>query len=207
MPEYPTCSQYSSANDDFEGPCLFHSNILSQDCSTQYNWLESTLKTISTSDWLIVVGHHPIDECDVNDLTTLLQRHGFSLYLNGHSHLLNQYTIDGSGVYITTGAGALVSTMDQQHPLTAAKLAGKDISLDFWTEGEEEREENKKKKNNSKKDSRLHHSYHTVWSQQIAGFTSHTFNSDFSQLTTSFISSTGQRLRSFTVDKSGKIVS
>jgi hypothetical protein len=198
MPEYPTCSQYSSANDDFEGPCLFHSNILSQDCSTQYNWLESTLKTISTSDWLIVVGHHPIDECDVNDLTTLLQRHGFSLYLNGHSHLLNQYTIDGTGAYVTTGAGALVSTMDQQHPLTAAKLAGKDIPSNFWSEGEEEMPENKNYAKNKNRNSRRH-AYHT-------GFTSHSFNSDFSQLTTSFISSSGQTLRSFTVDKSGKIV-
>ena len=37
--EYPTCS-LDSNDDDFEGECQFHDNILSQDCATQLTWLE-----------------------------------------------------------------------------------------------------------------------------------------------------------------------
>ncbi|CAM6031367.1 unnamed protein product [Sphagnum compactum] len=49
--------------------------------------------------------------------------------MNGHSHTLAQYTIDGKGAYITTGAGALVNTADQFQPLTRAKVAGDDIAI------------------------------------------------------------------------------
>jgi len=102
----------NSDNDDFEGPCKFHENIVAQSCSVQYNWLQATLFGIPTEDWLVVVGHHPIDEVNVKDFTTLLQQRGFSIYLNGHTHLLNQYTIDGAGAYVTTGAGAMGKEID-----------------------------------------------------------------------------------------------
>lgn len=49
------------------------------------------------------------DQVDVNDFTSLLQAHGFDLYLNGHAHTLTQYTVDYEGAYVTTGAGALVA--------------------------------------------------------------------------------------------------
>lgn len=32
--EYPTCSQ-DAGNDDYEGPCRFHENILAANCSRQ----------------------------------------------------------------------------------------------------------------------------------------------------------------------------
>ena len=99
---YPTCA-IGNGDDDFEGTCLFHENIVSQNCQTQYSWLQSTLSTIPADDWLVVVGHHPIDEVDVADMTTLIQKRGFSLYLNGHTHYLSQYKLDGGGAYITTG--------------------------------------------------------------------------------------------------------
>jgi len=99
---YPSCA-IGNGDDDFEGTCLFHQNIVSQNCQTQYSWLQSTLATIPADDWLVVVGHHPIDEVDVADMTTLIQKRGFSLYLNGHTHYLSQYKLDGSGAYITTG--------------------------------------------------------------------------------------------------------
>jgi hypothetical protein len=47
---YPTCS-LSSSDDDFEGSCEFHSNIMSQDCSTQFSWFKSTLNNVPSSDW------------------------------------------------------------------------------------------------------------------------------------------------------------
>lgn len=93
---YPTCSQ-KDTDDDFEGTCMFHENILSQDCTAQYTWLQKKIVSIPISDWLVVIGHHPIDEVDVKDMTTLIQNRGFSIYLNGHTHCLSQYKIDGAG--------------------------------------------------------------------------------------------------------------
>ena len=59
---------------------------------------------------MIVVGHHPADEIDVQDFTTAMQEHGFDLYLNGHAHTLTHYAVDGNDAYVTTGAGAMVDT-------------------------------------------------------------------------------------------------
>ena len=191
MTEYPTCSQ-SNNDDDFEGPCLFHQNILAQDCSVQYNWLKTTLQGVPPSDWLIVVGHHPIDECDVKDLTSVLQQHGFSLYLNGHAHTLTQYTIDGTGAYVTTGAGAMVNTLDQNHPITNAKVNNLPVDEKLFQ---------------SMGKTSTGHSYQTIWNQKVAGFTLHTFNSDFTQLTTTFLDYNGNNIHEFVVNKAGKIIS
>ena len=60
------------------------------------------------------MGHHPADEIDVEDLTTLLQQAKVDLYLNGHTHELAQYEVDGNSAYITTGAGCMVS-VDMEH--------------------------------------------------------------------------------------------
>ena len=52
---FPTCAPVD------EGPCHFHENIIGQSCKEQYDWLQSTLKTIPEDDWLIVVAHHPAE--------------------------------------------------------------------------------------------------------------------------------------------------
>ena len=97
--QYPTCSQ-SSTDDDFEGPCYFNQNILSQNCTEQFNWFQQQLAAVPKDDWLIVSGHHPIDEANVEDFTTELENHGFSIYFNGHVHALQQYTLDYKGIII-----------------------------------------------------------------------------------------------------------
>ena len=168
------------------GECEFHANILSQDCGAQYDWLQATLPTIPSSDWLIVVGHHPIDEVNVLDFTTLLQSRGFSIYLNGHSHALTHYTIDNKGAYVTSGAGALVNTYDQTHPITALKVNGGNIARDPTVSAS--------------------HSYQTVFNQKVAGFTVHTFSEDFSTLLTEFVTYTGSVIHSFTVNKAGAVI-
>ncbi|GAB5367208.1 hypothetical protein AAMO2058_001210000 [Amorphochlora amoebiformis] len=181
--EYPTCSLNSDPNDEFEGPCKFHQNILTQDCGLQKEWLEKTLRSIPQDDWRIIVGHHPIDECDVQDLTKVIQSAGFDLYLNGHAHTLSQYTIDHKGYYVTSGAGSLVNTGDQKggtfaRNLTLNKVLGK---ASFPTHGG--------------------HSYQKVWNKKVAGFTSHSFNLDLTTLTTDFIDYKGDKIHSFTVSK------
>eukprot|EP01031_Cornospumella_fuschlensis_P033878 gene33878-40991_t len=197
--EYPTCSLVDT-DDDFQGPCKFHDNILSQDCGAQYNWLQNTLKGVPAGDWVIVMGHHPIDEVDMKDFTSLIQSHGFALYLNGHTHTLNQYTIDGTGAYITTGAGAMVNTASQSHTITSLKAAGQNVSKEDY--------ESHRNNLNASFDlkSTYTHTYQTVFNQKVAGFTSHTFSDDFSTLTTNFVSYTGSTIHSFTVNKKGQFV-
>jgi hypothetical protein len=189
---YPTCS-LGSTNDDFEGVCEFNSNILSQNCSAQFEWFKTALADVPADDWLVVVGHHPIDEVDVLDFTTALQNRGFSLYLNGHSHALTLYTIDNKGAYVTSGAGALVNTPDQEHPVTAAKVKGLDI-------------EKNSPLRTHKVATTASHTYKTIKNVKIAGFTTHTFSEDFTSLTTNFVSYAGDVVYTFAVNKSGSIL-
>ena len=109
---YPTCS-LSGGHDDFEGTCHFNANILSQDCGAQLSWFKTQLAAVPKDDWLILVGHHPLDEFDVEDFVSAAEARGFDLYLNGHAHTLTHYMVDGSAKYVTSGAGALVMTYDQ----------------------------------------------------------------------------------------------
>ena len=92
-----------------------------------------------------------------------------------NTHTLSQYTLDGGGAYITSGAGSLVETADQLHEPTKAKAEGLCVE-----------------------DS---HSFKTVFNQKVAGFTLHTFNSDYTELTNEFIGYDGEVVHSFTVTK------
>lgn len=166
--DFPTCSPIE------EGPCHFHANILTQDCGTQFSWLKEQLGKVPKEDWFIVVGHHPADEMDVEPLLTPIQERGFDMYLNGHVHTLQQYTVDNKGAYVCSGAGAMVKTADQENDERCKNPAGQSNSG---------------------------HTYQNVWTQKVAGFTLHTFSEDFKELKTEFISYTGEVLRTFSVTK------
>mmetsp|Transcript_69783 Transcript_69783/g.141287 ORF Transcript_69783/g.141287 Transcript_69783/m.141287 type:complete len:395 (-) Transcript_69783:152-1336(-) len=161
--EFPTCDPIA------EGPCKFHENILTQNCTAQFEWFTQALSKVPKEDWLLIVGHHPADEMDVEDFVTPMAKHGFDLYLNGHTHLLNQYTINGAGAYVTSGAGAMVQTADQ------------DVEEDHLSSS----------------------TVQTVWEQKVAGFTLHTFSTDFQELKTQFLDYHGKVLHQFSV-KRGK---
>ena len=171
--DYPSCS-LTSTDDDFEGKCQFNENILAQDCSLQNEWLKETIAEIPENDWLIIVGHHPIDEVDVEDMTSVIQNHGFSLYINGHTHTLTQYTVDNKGAYITSGAGSLVDTTEQYL-----------------------------KRNTNAEIGSSTHTYKAIFNAKVAGFTQHIFNDDFSQLQSNFISYTGEIIHSFAINRLG----
>ena len=87
---------------------------------------------------------------------TLIDKYA-DLYLNGHSHLLNQYSVNGKSKYVTTGAGGMVSVKTT----TSDK--------------------------NDKKYLRSSQTYKTIWTQTVAGFTLHTLNNNGSSLTTDYI--------------------
>lgn len=205
----PTCS-LSDSNDDFEGTCNMHGEVMKQSCSTQFTWFKAKLAAVPVSDWLIVVGHHPIDEVNVADFTSALRKRGFSIYFNGHTHTLTQYTVKGSGAYVTSGAGSMVASADQTTAASLRKLVETepeealnqlwiDRALSYW---------------------RPYHSYRgarysrtsvtgvaQVWNQKVAGFTLSTFSADFQSLTTQFISTSGSVVHSFTSTRAGKIKS
>jgi len=180
--EYPTCS-LSGGSDEFEGKCTFHENILSQDCGAQLAWLKKSLAAVPADDWLIVVGHHPAQEMNVEDLTSAMQERGFDLYLNGHVHTLSQYTVDGKGAYVTSGAGSLVMSRDQ-FPGSPAQCRTYNMSIGSDVGPVENG-----------------HQHASVFTERTSGFTLHTFSSDFSSLTTDFIDVGGEKLHSFTVKK------
>jgi hypothetical protein len=187
---HPTCSPLNT-DDDFEGACLFHDHIITQSCTDQYEWLKKTLEEIPKDDWIIVTGHHAADEIDDEPITQAFVDHGFSIYLNGHSHFLNQYTLNGKGAWLTTGAGSLTPTADQQDSVTEAKLEGVDIDVNG---------------NNVVTGEHIGQGgfeHKTIFKAKIAGFTLHTWNDDFSALKTEFIADNGEVLHAFESDING----
>jgi len=111
--EYPDCSPIAE-------PCRFHENIIAQDCNEQLKWAKQTLDNITNSatsrEWVFIVGHHKADEINVADFqTTILDDPRVHLYLNGHTHNLEHYEINGQAKYMTTGAGGMVIIGDALH--------------------------------------------------------------------------------------------
>jgi hypothetical protein len=100
--QYPDCSPIAE-------PCRFHENILSQDCDTQLSWAKNVFANIPDGEWVFVIGHHKAEEVNVaNFQTTILDNPRVHLYLNGHNHNLEHYSVNGQAKYITTGAGGMV---------------------------------------------------------------------------------------------------
>ena len=146
--------------------CKFHENIIAQNCTAQFEWFTQTMANMDKNDWVVVVGHHLAHEMDTEDFVSVLQKYGFDLYLNGHQHELNTYTVDGAGHYITSGAGCMVALPDKR---------------------EEHASET--------------HSHSYTWYQKVAGFTTHTFNANFTSLTTNFINYAGETVHTLEVNK------
>jgi len=99
--QYPLCSPVA-------GKCLFHENIVNQSCKVQLDWFNATLSSIPPAEWVFVIGHHKANEIDAEDFQSLLGDDRVNLYLNGHTHNLEHYSIDGDAKYMTTGAGGMV---------------------------------------------------------------------------------------------------
>jgi tartrate-resistant acid phosphatase type 5 len=106
--EFPTCGP-------IPGECFFHQNIISQECKPQLLWLKDVLSKIPNDEWIIIFGHHPAQEINTEDFQTLLDSPNVHLYLNGHVHSLQHYSINGNAKYITTGAGSMVVPHDDLH--------------------------------------------------------------------------------------------
>jgi hypothetical protein len=152
--QYPLCSPVA-------GECMFHENIINQICKTQLDWFNVTLSGIPSTEWVFVIGHHKADEIDAEDFQSLLGSNRVNLYLNGHNHNLEHYSIDGDAKYMTTGAGGMVIIGANGH--TNVKL-------------HEESSEFKHRK----------HDFKSVWSKITTGFSSHTFIDKGTKVVTKF---------------------
>jgi len=203
---YPTCS-LSGGHDDFEGTCHFNANILSQDCGAQLSWFKTQLNAVPKDDWLILVGHHPLDEFDVEDFVSAAEAHGFDLYLNGHAHTLTHYMVDGSPKYVTSGAGALVMTYDQlggspAKDRTMRKATGGDLDGNGnISVAEQQGLDEMAAVPWGKNERNVGHTYKQVYNNKVSGFTKHTFSADFHTLTTDLIGVDGESMYSFTTTK------
>ena len=171
--------------------CKFHANILKEKCDKQIAWLKPVVDAIPSDDWKIAVSHAPFDLLDVEDLTTILQKARFDLYLNGHVHNLAHYTLDNDGAtYIQSGAGCMVNIKeDKEYVKNELK-----INPSFLDKHAAYRKD--------KKDSgAAGHQHHYVWEDKVAGFTTHTFSSNLTQLTTTFVDNNGKQLYSAVTTK------
>jgi len=99
--EFPTCGP-------IPGECFFHQNILAQNCQPQLQWFKDTISKIPNNEWIIVFGHHRAEEINVEDFQSILDSPNIHLYLNGHVHSLQYYSINSNAKYMTTGAGSMV---------------------------------------------------------------------------------------------------
>ena len=166
--QYPTCSPIVEE-------CMFHENIIAQDCKSQLDWFNETLSSIPPNEWIFVIGHHKADEIDAEDFQSILNSNRVHLYLNGHNHNLEHYSIDENPKYITTGAAGMVLIGSTGHSFV--KLH--DESPGF-----------KYKK----------HEVKSVWSKIITGFTSHTFTDRGTKVRTDFWDTNQHILHSFMVN-------
>jgi hypothetical protein len=152
--QYPDCSPIAE-------PCRFHENIISQDCDAQLSWVKGVFANIPNGEWVFVVGHHKADEINVADFqTTIFDNPNVHLYLNGHNHNLEHYSVNGQAKYMTTGAGGMVIIGDDEN-------AGL-------------HHESFKRRNTTKPIVK------SLWSKVVTGFTSHIFNDAGTSLTTYF---------------------
>jgi hypothetical protein len=165
--QYPTCSP-------LPGECMFHQNIIAQDCKKQLDWFNVTLSNIPQNEWVFVLGHHKADEIDTEDFLSIINSNHVHLYLNGHNHNLEQYSIDGESKYITTGAAGMV--IIGRGGKTNVKLH--DASLQF--------------------NSKFHH-VKSIWSKIVTGFTSHTFLDNGNKVRTDFWDVNQNILHTFTI--------
>ena len=165
--QYPICSPVA-------GECMFHENIINQSCKIQLDWFNATLSGIPPTEWVFVIGHHKADEIDAEDFQSLLGSNRVHLYLNGHNHNLEHYSIDGDAKYMTTGAGGMVIIGSNGH--SNVKLH--DESAEF-----------KHRK----------HDFKSIWSKITTGFSSHTFINKGTKVITKFWDVSQNVLYNFTI--------
>jgi len=139
--QYPTCEPVPD-------PCRFHENIVQQNCTAQLAWFRATLDSIDAdNEWVFVLGHHKANEINVENFLEVLGDPRVHLYLNGHTHNLEHYSIGNEPKYMTTGAGGMVIIGHQDQVQ------------------DQDQDQDQSQNQNAR----------SIWSKVVTGFTSHTF--------------------------------
>jgi tartrate-resistant acid phosphatase type 5 len=188
--------------------CTFHQNIMKQNCSVQLAWMHEILATVPEDDWKVAMIHAPAQSIDNEDFVAPLRAAKFELYLNGHVHLLAHYSMDHQGTYITTGAGCMVripETPPTSTPLPPPSDGSDDIIPHKKSMSSPLVMPPVKWVPSSCTGHQTAHSCQIVYQQEIAGYTGHTFSSDFTTLTTTFYDYTGAVLYQTTTQKSDSL--
>jgi tartrate-resistant acid phosphatase type 5 len=166
--QYPTCEPVPDV-------CRFHENIVQQNCTAQLAWFRATLDSIDAdNEWVFVLGHHKADEINVENFQALISDPRVHLYLNGHTHNLEHYSIHNDPKYMTTGAGGMVI------------IGGNGGNGD----------------NTNRANHTNHTVGRSIWSKVVTGFTSHTFtannNNNYSSVVTEFWDTEQNVMHNFT---------
>lgn len=107
------------------------------------DWLSSTLSS-STADWVVVVGHHPVESAGASSVAEAASRGrlrsmiagplaeaaaasrvgppGGVVYVSGHEHDVQHTIVDGVH-YVVSGGGSLVEASAQRQPGTLFSVA------------------------------------------------------------------------------------
>ena len=171
--QYPTCAPIADE-------CHFHENIIEQDCNVQLEWFRTTLESIdAANEWIFVIGHHKANEIDVEDFQSVLSDARIHLYMNGHTHILDHYSIDDDPKYMTTGAGGMV--IIGQNESDEANMNDTSCIINAGNTS---------------------HRIRSMWSKVVTGFTSHTFinsHDSYSKVITEFWDTKQNLLYNFTI--------
>lgn len=136
----PCISEYRSANKSKWDPMppkssastwnkehyAFPENLKAEPC--QSDALVKLLEQTEANDWKIMVAHHRADQMSF-DLPSLLSKYDIDLYLNGHFHSLEAYTLSGTKTkFLTIGSGCVLaqtkSPAEEQAYVNAAERKG-----------------------------------------------------------------------------------
>jgi hypothetical protein len=111
----------------------FSENLKAEPCQSAE--LEKLLGQTEASDWKIMIAHHRADQVNFG-LAALLAKHEVDLYMNGHLHQLEAYTLTGTKTkFLTIGSGCLVAPKPAESPaeraMYLAKAAASGITYQF----------------------------------------------------------------------------
>jgi hypothetical protein len=118
----------------------------------------------------------------VEDFQDLLSSNQVHLYLNGHNHNLEHYSIDGQEKYMTTGAGGMVIIGGGSG---GVKLHKSSPNFSKWHNHTHGRDHT--------------HQVKSVWSKVVTGFTSHTFMEKGTKVKTEYWDTNQNMLYNFTI--------
>jgi hypothetical protein len=172
----PCSPDYASeCIDPVSKKCNFHDHIMTQDCDAQFAWFHKELAAVNEHDWLFVVGHHEADQVDVQDFTGAMMSSNMRLYLNGHTHAMKHYQMDADSHvdFLTTGAGCMVYTKDQEVCSNPSCRTSDEAS----------------------------HTPKELFYKKVSAFSVHTFSEDFSSLKTDIVGTNGATIYSFVTQK------